>query len=632
VETKNIMPAIKTVSAGEALARVRSGHRVFVGSGAGEPQHLVAALADRAKAGLADAEVIHLLTLGIAPYGERSIPGLRHNALFIGGNVRTAVKRGLADYTPAHLSQIPGLFRGGRIHLDVALIQVAPPREGRASLGVAVDIVKAAVESADYVIAQINPKMPWTEGASTVPLSQIDVLVEHEEDLCELPAAPAKGAALWIGKYVAKLVEDGDTLQLGIGAIPDAVLAALRDKKDLGLHTEMFSSGVLPLIESGAITGAHKTVHPGKIISSFCIGTRELYDAVNHNPMFEFHPSDYVNDPAVIALNERMISVNSALQVDLTGQVAADSLNGQFYSGFGGQVDFVRGATASPGGRSIIALPSTAKGGEISRIAVALDPGTGVVTSRADVDFVVTEYGIASLRGKTIRERSIALIEIAHPKFRDQLAEEAVAAGLIDAGHVLPRGDIRYDATLERTVRLGKYEVFFRPLKPSDESKLKQLFYSQSAETTLARFGIPLKSLPAKQFQELVAIDYTNAMAVCGMIHDGKRERMIAVGRYYVDENRDADAALTVHDDVQGNGVGAYLLRYIAWLAKERGVKTFRAEVTTVRPDLARILELCFSRVTYKRGRDETICSAKLSNCRLADDPTRSLGAENLAI
>jgi len=587
---------IKTAEA--ALAPIQSGQHVVVGSGAAEPQHLVEALSVRGAA-LADTEVLHLLTLGIAPYAASKFEGaLRHNALFIGPNVRDAVLKGLADYTPCLLSEIPSLFRTGRLPVDVALIQVAPPEDGMCSLGIAVDIVKAAVECADYVVAQVNPRMPWTHGDSLVPVASIDAFVEFEEPLLELPPAETTAEALWIGRYVAHLVEDGATLQMGIGSIPDAVLAALGDKKDLGIHSEMISDGVLALLKKGALNGRRKTLHPGKIVASFCMGSRELYAAVDRDPRFEFYPSDYVNDPFVIAQNERMVAINSALQIDLTGQVAADSLGHRFYSGVGGQVDFIRGAARSQGGRSIIALPSSAKSGMISRITADLHEGTGVVTTRADVDFVVTEYGIASLKGKNIRERAVALIQIAHPKFRRGLIEDAKRLGYLDMGHVFPEAAAPYMVELETKARFGDLDVFFRPLKPSDERRLKDLFYSQSAETTYMRYGIPLKRLSERQFQELVAIDYWNSMAVGAFVKEGRRERLVAVGRYYADPGATfAEAAFTVHDTYQGKGIGSFMANYLTWIARERGLEGFIAEVISLKPQMRHILKKYFRKI-----------------------------------
>ena len=588
----------KIKTAEEAVAPIGSGQHVLVGSGAAEPQTLVEALSRRGES-LADTEVMHLLTLGTAPYAQASFEGnLRHNALFIGPNVREAVQHGLADYTPCLLSEIPELLRSGRLPLDAALIQTTLPEDRTASLGVAVDIVKAAVEVADYVVAQVNPRMPWTLGDSFVSIDDIDAFVEAEAPLLELPLEETTAESLWIGRYVSHLVEDGATLQMGIGAIPDGVLAALGEKRDLGIHSEMISDGVLALMRKGALTGRKKTLHPGKIVASFCMGSRELYDAVDRDPRFEFYPSDYVNDPFVIAKNDRMVAINSALQIDLSGQVAADSLGHKFYSGVGGQLDFIRGAARSKGGRAIIALPSTAKGGLVSRIVPELAAGTGVVTTRADVDFVVTEYGIASLKGKNIRDRAVALIQIAHPKFRRALIDEAKKQGYLDLGHVFPEAAGPYMVELESKGRFGGLDVLFRPLKPSDERRLKDLFYSQSDETTYLRFGIPLKRLSERQFQELVAIDYWNSMAIGAFVKEGRREKLVAVGRYYVDPgSRLAEAAFTVHDQYQGHGIGSFMCNYLVWIARERGLNGFTAEVLSLNPKMRHIFKRYFRKV-----------------------------------
>jgi acyl-CoA hydrolase len=409
------------VSAAEALRCVTRGTRVFVGSGCAEPTVLVNALAERED--VADVEVLHIMTLGDAPYARAmSDRRFRHNAFFIGANVRQAVAAGAADYTPVFLSEIPRLFRSRRLPIDVALITTTPPDEhGFVSLGVSVDVVSAAVECARVVVAEVNPHMPRTHGASFLPVGRIDSFVETRAPILARPAAPPRATSLAIGRYCASLVPDGATLQLGIGEIPNAVAACLTAKHDLGLHTEMMSDNVIDLIDAGALTCARKTLLPGKAVTSFCMGTRRLYDRISDNPFFEFRPTEFVNDPFVIARNEKLLSINSALQVDLTGQVCADSVGSHFYSGVGGQVDFIRGAARSVGGRSIIALPSTAKAGTISRIVPTLTDGAGVVTTRAHVRTIVTEYGVAELFGRSLRERAAALIAIAHPDFRDEL-------------------------------------------------------------------------------------------------------------------------------------------------------------------------------------------------------------------
>jgi len=372
-----------------------------------------------------DIEVVHLLTLGCADYVKPEMEGhFRHNAIFIGANVREAVNDGRADYTPVYLSEVEELFESGAMPLDVALIQVSPPdRHGFCSFGVGVDTTLTAAKCARYVIAQVNDQMPRTYGDSFIHLNQIDTFVESSRPLCELPEPEISDLHMAIAKNVAGLIEDGAVLQTGIGGIPDAVLRFLMDRKDLGVHTELVSDGVIPLIKAGVITGSRKNFKPRKIILGFVLGTKKLFEFVDNNPIFEFHPSAYTNDPIRIARNDKMVAVNSALQIDLTGQVCSDSVGTYFYSGIGGQVDFLRGASHAKGGKPIIALPSTAKRGAISRIVPMLEPGAGVVTSRGLIRYVVTEYGVAYLHGKSIRERAKALIEVAHPKFRKELYE-----------------------------------------------------------------------------------------------------------------------------------------------------------------------------------------------------------------
>jgi acetyl-CoA hydrolase len=375
---------------------------------------------------LKDVEIIHLLTMGISPYTDlEHRDSFRHNAFFVGANVRKAVNSGRADYIPVFLSQIPGLFRED-LPIDVALIQVTPPDEhGFCSFGVSVDIVKPAAETARCVIAEVNHRMPRTLGDSFIHVSKLHAAVEHTDPLPTLPGTEFTDQHRDIGQHVAGIIEDEATLQMGIGAIPDAVLSQLDDRRHLGVHTEMFSDGVVSLVDQGVITNERKTLHPGKIVSSFLMGSEELYDYVDNNPLVELHPTQYVNDPFIIARNRRMVAINSAIQIDLTGQVCADSMGHSIYSGIGGQVDFIRGSAHSEGGKPVIALLATAKGGTLSRIVGELTPGAGVVTSRGDVHWVATEFGIANLHGKNLRQRARALIEIAHPDFREELLKVA---------------------------------------------------------------------------------------------------------------------------------------------------------------------------------------------------------------
>lgn len=420
-------PRTRACTAAAAVFVVADGMRVLMGSGAAAPESLIAAFCVRAL-GLRNVEACQILTLGDAPYAAAAFAGhVRPNAFFIGANTREAVAEGRADFTPVFLSEIASLLRGP-LPIDVALVQVSPPdAHGHCSLGVSVDIVKPGVDCAKIVLAEVNPRMPRTHGDSFVHVSRIDRFVEVDRPLPELAPEPITDTARRIGEHVAGLIRDGDTLQLGIGAIPNAVLTALVNHRDLGIHTEMFSDGVVDLVARGVVTNARKTLHRGKLVTSFVMGTKRLYDFVDDNPAVEMHPSHYVNDPFVIAKNRAMVAINSALVIDLTGQVCADSLGPRFYSGVGGQVDFFRGAARSEGGRPIVALPATAKGGTVSRIDVELPLGSGITTSRNDVHYVVTEFGVAALHGRTIRERVHALAGVAHPAFREDLLAGARA-------------------------------------------------------------------------------------------------------------------------------------------------------------------------------------------------------------
>lgn len=410
-------------TAEEAVKQIKSGNRVVVGHACGEPVYLIDKMVANAEA-YHDVEIVHMVAMGKAAY---CAPGMeahfRHNSLFVGGTSREAVASGRGDFTPCFFSEIPKLFHT-TLPVDVAMIQVAPPDEnGNVSLGVSVDYTLAAVKAAKLVIAQVNPQMPFTHGGAVIPLTDIDVLVEYDQPIIELAPPKIGEVERAIGEHCASLVRDGDTLQLGIGAIPDAVLLFLKGKKDLGIHSEMFSDGVVELCEAGVITNQKKTLKPGKFEVAFLMGTRRLYDFVDHNPDVLLDPVDYVNDPFVIAQNDNLVSINSCVQVDLMGQVASESIGLKQISGTGGQVDFVRGASGSKGGRSIMAMPSTAKGG-ISKIVAFLDEGATVTTCRNDVEYVVTEYGVAHLRGETLRQRARNLIAIAHPDAREALKEE----------------------------------------------------------------------------------------------------------------------------------------------------------------------------------------------------------------
>ncbi|MCB0076208.1 MAG: acetyl-CoA hydrolase/transferase family protein [Anaerolineales bacterium] len=422
----------KVTTAENAIAVVESSQRVYIGGGAGVPKVLIQALTDHAPK-VRDVEITHILTFADAPYVSSDYSAsFRHNALFIGASVRKAVQRGEADFTPVHLSEIPGLFRDGSLPLDVALVSLSPPDEhGFCSFGVEVGSTKPAAEAARLIIAEINPQMPRTLGDSFIHISRLHAIVEADYPVPEAPQGGTDELSMQVGARIAALIPNGATLQMGIGSIPDAVLRQLGDHKDLGIHSELFSDGVIDLVERGVITCAKKSFHPGKIVAGFLFGSQALYNFVNNNPLIELHPTDYVNDPFNIARNDRMVAINSAIEVDLTGQVCADSIGPRFYSGAGGQVDFIRGAGRSKGGLPIIAFTSTARGGTLSRIVPTLKTGAGVVTTRNDVHYVVTEHGVASLHGKSVRERVHELVAIAAPPFRDELLHEAKGLGYL---------------------------------------------------------------------------------------------------------------------------------------------------------------------------------------------------------
>ena len=570
----------RLVDAATAVRSIKRGQRVFIGSGAAEPQALVRALAERANE-LTDTEIFHIMTLGVAPYAEeRFARNFRHNAFFIGANTRRAIQEGRADYTPVFLSEIPKLFRTRRIPLDAALISVSPPDEhGYCSYGVSVDVVKAAAESASVVIAEVNRRMPRTLGDSFIHVSRVDIFVESDEPLPVLRPAEPDAVALEIGRNVAGLVDDGSTLQMGIGVIPDAVLAQLRGKKDLGVHTEMFSDGLLDLIESGTVNCSKKTLLAGKVVSSFCMGSERLYAYVDNNPLFEFRSVEFTNDPFQVARNVKMVAVNGAIEVDLTGQVAADSIGSNFYSGIGGQVDFIRGAARSEGGKPVIALRSTAKGDTVSRIVTRLE-GAGVVTTRGDVHYVVTEFGVADLWGRSVRERAMALIQIAHPKFRAQLLEEAKRAHLVYEDQILLPA-ARYPKEWER-IEPSKdgTSVYLRAVKPTDESMMKDLFYTCSEQSLYDRYFQVVKAMPHEKLQRVVNVDYSGEVSVVARMREGGHERIVGVGSYTLDRaTNKADVAFLVHDEYQGRGVGTLLLQHLMCIARSKGVAGFTADV-----------------------------------------------------
>ncbi len=571
----------------EVFSHIHPGDRIYIGTGCGEPQYLVGALIkyieDHPKA-FFDTEVIHVWTLGLAPYTDKKFKqNFRHNSFFIGDNTREAVNQGLADYSPLFLSQVPDLFNRKLVPVDVALIQTSmPDQHGYMSLGVSVDITKAAVANARIVIAQANSHMPRVHGDTFLHADDVDFIVHHDEPLLEYEPKVSDEIANRIGKYIARFVQDGDTLQVGYGSIPNAILANLRHKKHLGVHTELLSDGIVALMKEGVIDNSRKNLNPGKTIASFCMGTQETYEFIHDNPSVEFRPIDYTNNPLIIASNHNMTAINSALSVDLTGQSTAESLDHLFFSGIGGQADFMRGAVLAPGGKTILTLQSTADNEQVSRIVPFLHEGAGISLTRGDIHYLVTEYGIAYLHGKNLRERAMDIISIAHPKFRPWLLEEAKKNHLIYKDQAFipgKRGEYPESLETRRTTESG-LRLLMRPVKINDEPGLKDFFYSLSDQSMSRRFMSVRKDMPHERLQEFVVIDYSKEMVILAFAEDQGREEIIGVGQYGIQENQhSAEVAFVVRDDYHNKGVGTELLSYLTMLAKKQGLFGFTAEV-----------------------------------------------------
>jgi acyl-CoA hydrolase/GNAT superfamily N-acetyltransferase len=589
----------KFVSVKEAFRHIHRGDRIFVGTGCGEPVFLVKSLiqyAEEQPKALVDAEILHIWTLGVAPYTDQKFrQNFRHNAFFIADNTRSAVNKGIADYTPIFLSEVPDLFNRRIIPIDVALVQVSlPDKFGYMSYGINVDIVKSAVRNANLIIAQINAHMPRVLGDSFVHMKEVDFFIPYDEPLLEYKPAVPDELSRGIGRYVARLVEDNSTIQVGYGKIPSAILSSLEEKRDLGIHTELLSDGMVKLMQKGVVNNSQKSIHRDKTVATFCMGSKDTYEYLDDNPQIELHPVEYTNNPLIIARNKKMTAINTALEVDLTGQVTAESLGFTFYSGIGGHADFMRGATLSEGGKTIIALPSTAQGGNVSRIVPFLQKGAGVTLNRGDVHYIVTEYGIAYLHGKNIRERALSLISIAHPKFRPWLLDEAKEYNLIFKDQkFIPGSKGQYPEELEiyRTTKVG-LEILLRPAKLPDEPLLKKFFYSLSDRTIYKRFASARTDMLHERLQEFVAIDYSKEMVILATVKRGVREEVIGVGQYAIDGATNmADPAIVVRDDFQNKGVGRMILEYLTELAQKHGLLGFDGEVLFDNQALIHLLE-----------------------------------------
>lgn len=574
---------------------INSGCRVFVGGTASVPYQLVQHLIDNGH-NLSDIEMVHMLALGDTRWAREEFrTRFKVNTFFIGGSeVRRAVDEGRADYTPCFLSEMSGLFSDGTLPLDAALVNISPPDEfGYCSLGAGVDISMSAVRQAKKVIGQINQFVPRTAGHSYIHINEVDACIQADEPLVEVQTQPIDSVTERIGQYVAMLVEDGATLQFGIGKIPSATLKYLQHHRDLGIHSEMLSDSIMGLIAAGAVSNKKKTFHPGKVVTSFAIGTPQLYAFIDSNPHIEFYPSSYVNKPTNIAKNDNMIAINSALEVDLTGQVVADSLGYDFYSGMGGQVDFVSGASMSKGGKPVIALPSTAKNESVSRIKPCITEGSGVVTSRGNVHYVVTEYGIASLKGKSIRERALELIRVAHPKFRADLLRE------VRQHYWVPHYQEKYPTEIPElgAIQLKKLVIqgetyYMRPLNPADERRLQEFFYSHTKETLRLRYNYDPKQMSREKSCNLVSIDQSSDAALCIVRQEGSRITIHAVGRfYYAPQANACEVAFVTRETQQGKGMATRLLSQLMDIARQRAIGKVMAYVRAENTPMIAIFE-----------------------------------------
>jgi acyl-CoA hydrolase/ribosomal protein S18 acetylase RimI-like enzyme len=579
----------KVVSAAEAVGKIKRGSRVFIGTGCGEPQHLIRTMVEEPS--MQDVMLYQMFSSTLADYVDEDafLKRFSLKLFFISRNMREAAFEGHIDYIPAYLSQIPRLFYSQRIGLDVAIIQVSPPdRFGYCSLGVSVDITRSGMGNAKMVIAQVNSRMPKTWGDSFVHVDELDWLVLHDEPLVEtltdsfIADTRRDEVSRRIGLYVSQLIDDGATLQIGFGYLPNTILQYLDKKRDLGIHTQLITDGLLPLLEKKVITNRKKTLIPGRVVASLCMGSERIYRYVDNNPMFYFRSSEYVNDPAVIARNDNLISISSALEVDLTGQVASDSMGDRFYSGIGDQVDYLRASAMSSGGFSIIALPSTARNGTVSRIVPQLSKGAGAATTRADIFFVVTEYGIAELRGKSIYQRVMELAQIAHPKFREGLIESAKKHHYIFADQLPPsREDLLFLEGYKTTLELKNGRIAeFRPLLPSDEFAYRNFFYSLQERTIYYRFFYKMKLFSHEVVQkQWASVDYRKNMSLIGLVQRRGQKEIIAIGSYAEASETLAEVAFVVREDFQGLGIASYLLGELEKIARENGYTGFLATV-----------------------------------------------------
>ncbi len=613
----------KRRTASEAIGMIRRGQRVFTGSSCGEPQALVRELAVRSS-GFSDLEIVRLLNLETVPLtmmaDESACQTLNLRTFYLGSAKPKALSQYKRFLTPINLSAVPRLFETRMLPLHVALIQVSEPDDfGWMSLGVSVDVTLAAARSADLVIAQVNTRMPRVMGRSFIHVRDVDVIVEHEEELLTVASPPEAPSADLIARHAAKLIEDGSTLQISLGATPQALLAGLSEKNDLGVHTQFLSDGIMVLTAKGVITNRKKGYNDGKLVASGAIGSTDLYEFLHDNPGIEFHPSDVVNDPGIISRHNRMVAINMAMAVDLTGQVCVDALPYNHFSGVNGIMDFVRGAGQSPGGKNILMLFSTTMDGHSSRIVPSLDD-IPVVVPRGDVQYVVTEYGVVNLFGKSLQERAIALISIAHPDFRDELFHEAREQGLLGQERTLAES-IRsiYPLKIEELRDIDGQTVLFRPARPTDERSVQEHFYNLDRQDVVRRFMHEKTAFLRKDVIGVFQVDYIHDMAIVAVIGDPGFERIIAVGGYFLEPSTNtAETAYSVDREWQGRGISTIIQQKLVETAREHGISGFTAYTDPGNKAMMRLFKKLPYQISTSYEGDRVVLEARFDRPRTA--------------
>jgi len=593
----------KLVSAEEAVSIITPGENVFVGTACATPRVLIAAMEDSSK-NLSDLQIFHFLTDGAIPMknGE-PMTRFKHRTFFVGNDMREAIKSGQSDYIPISIAQVPSLIENGRIAVDTALVQVSSPEGDQyVSLGISVDITKCVVRNAKKVIAELNPNMPLTYGDTFIPIDQIDHFVLVDSPLIEYEH-PAVGSAVveQIARYVAGIIDDGSTLQIGLGRIPSHMLKFLENRRDIGIHSDVITDSLIELTEKGIITGRRKSMHQNQIVTSYCMGTRRLYDMVHRNPLFAFYPLEYICNQFNISRNNKMVSVSQAFAIDLTGQICADQFAGEFYGGVSTQPDFLRGAAASPGGKPIICLPSTTDDGKYSRIRPLLMSGEGVTIARSDVHYIITEFGIAYLFGKSIRERALALIEIAHPDFRPWLLEEAKKLGYVRTDQSL-KSKVAYPIEEERemTMKNGS-RIMIRPTKASDVEMLQNLFYHMSKQDIYTRFFTRIQSLPVSKAQHFCNVDFETAMAFIAVTGVRENEQIVGSSMYVMDHATNlAEVAFMIRPEWQSVGLGRALQGRLAEYARSKGLRGFTAQILTENDKMIKLIKQVSDKIETK--------------------------------